>query len=319
MDFFIEGHSQLAADQQIQEQVKLALLLGQLRPGDTLPSIRDVQKQAGISPNVVRKAYRRLQLSGVLTLRHGKGALIAKGINYRHDSRLLERCEKLAKQTIVRVRKTGISSTAFARYLYQMCSANERETPAAVYVDATKSLAVERALKIASVLQTNIPGLSLEALGQLESNGSAFPSIILTNYYRLDQVRKMVTRRGTEVIPLGLSFAPSMLEDFRRLPPKAAVVLVLADEDYPSLSLILAGYRKILVSDTVNLRAVPFSGLGSFRKLLAQKKYNKIIISNRIWSQIPAPLRRDPRVTRPLMDIDLASLECVRIKAGFIV
>jgi hypothetical protein len=200
-----------------------------------------------------------------------------------------------------------------------MCSADERATPAAVYVDATEPLAVERAFKIASVWQTNIPGLSFEALRRLESNGSAFPSTILTNYYRLDQVRKIVSRDSTEVIPLGLSFAPSMLEEFSRLPPKAAVVLVLEDEDYPSLSLILAGYRKILVSDTVGLSAVPFSELESFRKILAQKKYNKIIISNRIWSKIPAALRRDPRVTRPLMDIDLASLECVRIKAGFIV
>ena len=41
MDFVLDKHTPLAAHVQIQEQIKLALLLGRLRPGDTLPSTRE--------------------------------------------------------------------------------------------------------------------------------------------------------------------------------------------------------------------------------------------------------------------------------------
>src|SRR5580698_9044387 len=65
MDLSLDKHSPLPPHAQIQEKIKLALLLGRLRPGDTLPSIREVEKETGISRNVVRKAYLELQTLGV--------------------------------------------------------------------------------------------------------------------------------------------------------------------------------------------------------------------------------------------------------------
>jgi GntR family transcriptional regulator len=319
MEFVIENHSRLAPYLQIQEQIKLALLLGRLRPGDTLPSIRDVQQQAMISPNIVRKAYQALERSGIVNRRHGKGVLVAKRLDYKHDSKLLESCEELARKTISEIRRRGISPAAFARYLYQKGSESERSVPTAVYVDATKTLAVERAAQISSVWQTHVPGFALEELTELKKNRTSFPSSALTNYYRLDRVQKLLGKSNIQVIPLGLRFTPKMLAEFARLPEKAMVVLVLDDDDYPSLSLILASYREVLVDDTVKLSSVPFGQIGDLRKFLAKSKFDKIIMSNRIWEQVPHELKKDNRLRRPLMDVDLVSLEGARIKAGIIV
>src|SRR5687768_8494051 len=89
MDFVFDKHTPVPAHAQIQEQIKLALLLGRLRPGDTLPSIRDVEKQVGISRNLVWKAYLELQASGILNLRHGGSAR-------RFPASLLPSCGRLA-------------------------------------------------------------------------------------------------------------------------------------------------------------------------------------------------------------------------------
>ena len=62
---------------QLIEQVKHAVDVGSLRPGDQLPTIRRVAEDLVINPNTVAKAYRDLEHEGVIELRHGAGAFVA--------------------------------------------------------------------------------------------------------------------------------------------------------------------------------------------------------------------------------------------------
>jgi len=318
MEFVLDSHSTIPPHVQIQEQIKLALLLGRLRPGDTLPSIRDVEKQIGVSRNIVRKAYLALQRSGILTLWHGKGVLVEKQLSYSQRGSIPEQCEELSKDILGKVERRGISPSAFARYLYQQARERERKASSLVFVDATKALAVDRAAKISSFWHVNVSGISMEELVEAQRNGLRGIRTILTNYLRLDQVRNIVNRSRVDVIPLSLAFSQAMREEFRRLPPSASVVLVVDDRDYPSLALILDEYRKILVDPSVKLIAIPRSRVRNLERFVKSAKYHKVIFSNRIWEQVPDNLKKHPRVTRPLMDIDLSSLESVRIRAGVV-
>ena len=47
MEYFIEQHSSIPAIKQIQEQVKLAVAMGIVRSGYSLPSIREVERKTG--------------------------------------------------------------------------------------------------------------------------------------------------------------------------------------------------------------------------------------------------------------------------------
>jgi GntR family transcriptional regulator len=51
---------------QLIEQVKHAVDVGSLRPGDQLPTIRRVAEDLVINPNTVAKAYRDLEHEGVI-------------------------------------------------------------------------------------------------------------------------------------------------------------------------------------------------------------------------------------------------------------
>jgi GntR family transcriptional regulator len=81
MDFYIEEHSSTSVINQIQEQIKLAVAMGVLRVGDTLPSIRDIEKQTGINKCQIYKAYSALKQSGLLLLTRGKGTVVAAAGN----------------------------------------------------------------------------------------------------------------------------------------------------------------------------------------------------------------------------------------------
>lgn len=319
MEFILDPHSTLPPHLQIEEQIKLALLLGRLRPGDTLPSIRDVEKQTHLSRNIVRKAYLGLQRSGILSLHHGKGVLVEKELSYSQRGSIMEQCENLSTETLARVDRIGVSPSAFARYLYQQARERERTMPSVIFVDATQALARERAQKISFHWHVNVPGLSMDEIATLHGIGLKGVRSILTNYLRMDQVRRIVTKDRVEVIPLSLTFAPEMRETFRRLPANASIVLVVDDQDYPSLTLLLEGYRKILVDPSSKMNALPISQVPDPMRFVKSGKYNLVIFSNRIWDVIPERVRKLPRVTRPLMEIDLASLEGVRIRAGVVI
>ena len=63
---------------QLIDQVKHAIDVGALSPGDQLPAIRRVAEDLVINPNTVAKAYRELEHERVIELRHGSGAFVSE-------------------------------------------------------------------------------------------------------------------------------------------------------------------------------------------------------------------------------------------------
>ena len=61
---------------QLMEQIKHAIDIGAVRPGEQLPTIRSVAEELAMNPNTVARAYRELEHDGVISIRHGSGAYI---------------------------------------------------------------------------------------------------------------------------------------------------------------------------------------------------------------------------------------------------
>ena len=62
---------------QLEESVRYLVASGALRPGDALPSVRDLAREQRINPNTVAKAYQRLAEAGILETRRGEGTFVA--------------------------------------------------------------------------------------------------------------------------------------------------------------------------------------------------------------------------------------------------
>jgi GntR family transcriptional regulator len=60
--------------------VKRALRLGLLSPGDQLPTAREVVASLAINPNTVLKAYRELEMEGLVASRPGLGTFVLKSL-----------------------------------------------------------------------------------------------------------------------------------------------------------------------------------------------------------------------------------------------
>jgi len=68
--------SQVPIYRQLVTQVVLAILSGDLRPGDRLPSTRELARRFAINPNTVSAGYRHLEREGWAERRHGSGVYV---------------------------------------------------------------------------------------------------------------------------------------------------------------------------------------------------------------------------------------------------
>jgi GntR family transcriptional regulator len=73
----IDAHNGLAVYDQIVRQLKFAVADAALRPGDMIPSVRELARELAINPNTVARAYRQLQEDGVLDVVRGTGLAVA--------------------------------------------------------------------------------------------------------------------------------------------------------------------------------------------------------------------------------------------------
>ena len=74
----IDAHSGLPVYRQMVDQIKYYVASGTLKPGNQLPSVRELAQQLSINPTTVVKAYNELEHEQVIDLRHGKGAFVAE-------------------------------------------------------------------------------------------------------------------------------------------------------------------------------------------------------------------------------------------------
>ena len=63
---------------QLVEQVRRLSASGQLRPGDEMPSVREIAQALALNPMTVSKAYSLLEMEGVLARRRGLGMVVAE-------------------------------------------------------------------------------------------------------------------------------------------------------------------------------------------------------------------------------------------------
>ncbi|WP_345572511.1 GntR family transcriptional regulator [Nonomuraea rosea] len=76
----LDPSSGVATYLQLVHQVKHALRLGALMPGDRLPTIKEVVSDLAINPNTVAKAYRELEHEGLVAGRPGLGTFVQRSL-----------------------------------------------------------------------------------------------------------------------------------------------------------------------------------------------------------------------------------------------
>ncbi|HEX8361541.1 MAG TPA: GntR family transcriptional regulator [Longimicrobium sp.] len=76
--FQVDDASELTIYQQLVEQAKEAVATERLRPGDRLPTVRQVAEELDLAPGTVARAYRELEQQGIVTTDRARGTRVAE-------------------------------------------------------------------------------------------------------------------------------------------------------------------------------------------------------------------------------------------------
>lgn len=76
------------------------VLLGELKAGDQVPSVREIAAQVGVNPNTVMRAIERLLQAQIVYSQRGKGNYVADGAR---DHILAERRERFFQELLPQV------------------------------------------------------------------------------------------------------------------------------------------------------------------------------------------------------------------------
>ena len=89
----IEPSSAVPVYRQIIDQIRYQIARGTLRPGDRLPSVRELARQLPANQNTVLKSYDLLARDGLLSRRQGDGTYVADA------PQALKKSERVRKQS----------------------------------------------------------------------------------------------------------------------------------------------------------------------------------------------------------------------------
>lgn len=109
IDFRVDRAGGLPAYLQLVQQVKEALRLGWLHPGDQLPTARDVVASSGVNANTVLKAYREMEHAGLVEIRQGSGTFVTGALAAIESAVLGELRGRLAGW-VERARAAGLTN-----------------------------------------------------------------------------------------------------------------------------------------------------------------------------------------------------------------
>jgi DNA-binding transcriptional regulator YhcF (GntR family) len=316
MEFYIEKHSSIPVINQIEEQIKFAVMMGIFRNGDTLPSIRDIEKQTGVHHSQIHKAYLALRRSGLLVLTRGKGSVITTAAE---SPRFInENCLKLSQKITSRAQQIGISPTAFARYLSRHAQECERKTPFISYLDFEEEIAAKTAAEISQLWQVPVKGLTFQELKAAVAKGSPPPKI-LVNHILYEYARSLASGKRSTVISIEVRVSARTINLLADIKPDSSVVLVHQPQPAHRLHYMIEQMRKLVKSPGVNVHSISIRKIPNFGKLLSSSKYDYYLIGPGVRGEVPHEHRQNPRVLQIDPQLDPTSLESARIRAGVVI
>ena len=138
LHFQINPHSGVPVYRQMIDQVKYYIASEALKPGDQLPSIRELAQRLAINPTTVVRVYNELEHEGVIEMRHGKGAFVTAAGRRMNAAERKQTLRQLARHLAVEAVQMGAPASQVLKLVWEelaeLQGAEKEEPPAKIPV-----------------------------------------------------------------------------------------------------------------------------------------------------------------------------------------
>lgn len=122
----LEAGSGVPVYRQIIDQVMGGIAAGALGAGAQLPTVRQLAVDLAVNPNTVLRAYKELEIRGVVETQQGSGTYVSAVKVERDEAELQARLNRLAGEVAARAGAEGFSLQDLIGRLAEMAKASER-------------------------------------------------------------------------------------------------------------------------------------------------------------------------------------------------
>jgi GntR family transcriptional regulator len=123
----LDLHTGVPVYRQIIDQVRGGMAARTLAAGDQLPTVRQLAVDLAINPNTVMRAYRELELGGLIETHQGTGTFIANKKPEKNDAEREHRLSQLANEFAARAGAAGFTVEEFIDSLRALLPAPRRD------------------------------------------------------------------------------------------------------------------------------------------------------------------------------------------------
>src|SRR5260370_42080711 len=128
LEFKLDLHSGVPVYRQIIDHVLGGISTGSLKPGDQLPTVRQLAVDLTINPNTVVRAYRELEIREVLATQQGTGTFITEKKPQVDELERRRRVAQLTGELLARAGAEGITLQELLGYLNQLQNEQNRRS-----------------------------------------------------------------------------------------------------------------------------------------------------------------------------------------------
>jgi GntR family transcriptional regulator len=113
---------------QIRDQMLQAIGAGTLRPGEQMPTMRQVAVMLKVDLNTVRHAYSDLEKTGAIVILRARGTYVADSPPPVDENRYAKRVDDVAQQAIAMANVAGVDASDVAQQILQMSKRTRSRT-----------------------------------------------------------------------------------------------------------------------------------------------------------------------------------------------
>lgn len=118
--FTLNPNSGIPIYRQLIEQVRRMVASNQLRPGDVLPSVRELAMTHAVNPMTISKAYSLLEAEGLLDRQRGKAMTVAAHLALKESKAArIERLQPAVEQLVMAARQLELSPEDILKIIRQ--------------------------------------------------------------------------------------------------------------------------------------------------------------------------------------------------------
>ena len=132
--FRLDMKSGVPVYRQLIDQVLVAIAAGQLTPGDQLPTVRQLAVDLSINPNTVVRAYKELEIRGMLTTQQGTGTFITAKKVKSDEAQRQKRLSQMLGEFVARVSADGYTVEDILERLNELAPSSRKEEDMSVVI-----------------------------------------------------------------------------------------------------------------------------------------------------------------------------------------